>query len=121
MLTAHIELILWITGLATAGAIVFCLAPAAVTELVFGQSPAGALSLFIARHWGLLVFLVGTLLVYAASHPEVRAPVLWVAVAEKLALVLGLLLSPFRGRPAVLTMAVADAAMSVVYLLYLIA
>jgi hypothetical protein len=120
MLAAQIEWILLITGVATAGAIVLALAPAAVMKIVFGQAPADTLSLLITRHWGLLVFLVGALLLYAAYHAEVRVPALSVAVAEKVPLAIGLLISPFRGRPAVLAMALADAGMAAVYLLYLI-
>ena len=119
MLAAHIELILLITGLATAGVLVVSVAPVAVMKMLFGQAPSDALSLFIARHWGLLVCLVGALLMYAAYHAEVRVPTLIVAIAEKAALVLGLLLSPFRRRPTVLAMALADAGMSAVYALYL--
>ena len=119
MLAAHIELILLITGLATAGVLIVSVAPVAVMKMLFGQAPSDALSLFIARHWGLLVCLVGALLMYAAYHAEVRVPTLIVAIAEKAALVLGLLLSPFRRRPTVLAMALADAGMSAVYALYL--
>jgi hypothetical protein len=119
MLAAHIELILLITGLATAGVLVVFLAPVPVIKLLFGQAPSDALGVFIARHWGLLVWLVGALLIYAAYHPEVRAPTLIVAIVEKAALVLGLLISPFRQRPTVLAMALADATMAAVYLVYL--
>jgi hypothetical protein len=119
MLAAHIELILLITGLATAGVLVVFLAPAAVMKVLFGQAPSDALGLFVARHWGLLVCLVGALLIYAAYHAEVRVPTLIVAIVEKVALVLGLLLSPFRRRPMVLAMALADAGMSAVYAMYL--
>jgi hypothetical protein len=120
MLSAQIELILLITGLATAGVIVLFLAPATMMKLLFGQAPSDPLSLLIARHWGILVGLVGALLVYAAYHAEVRVPALVVAIAEKAPFVLALLLSPFRSRPAVLVMALADASMTVVYLIYLI-
>src|SRR5262249_60410328 len=96
MLAAHIELILLITGLATAGVLVVFVAPVPVMKVLFGQAPSDTLSLFIARHWGLLVCLVGALLIYAAYHPEVRVPTLIVAIVEKVALVLGLLISPFR-------------------------
>src|SRR5262245_3707526 len=119
MLAAHIELILLITGLATAGVLVVFVAPVPVLKVLFGQAPSDALSLFIARHWGLLVFLVGALLIYAAFHAEVRVPTLIVAIVEKAALVLGLLLSPFRRRPTVLAVALADAGMSAVYVTYL--
>src|SRR5258708_35088784 len=82
MLAAHIEWILLITGFATAGALVLTLAPVTMLKMLFGQTPSDALSLLIARHWGLLVCLVGALLVYAAFHPEVRVPTLIVAIVE---------------------------------------
>jgi hypothetical protein len=119
MLAAQIELILLITGLATAGALVLFLAPVTMMKMLFGQAPDDALSLLIARHWGLLVCLVGALLIYAAYHAEIRVPTLIVAIVEKAAFALGMFISPFRRRPAVLVMALADAGMAAVYLMYL--
>ena len=120
MLAAQIEWILLITGLATAGALVLFLAPARMMKMLFGQAPADALSLIIARHWGLLVGLVGALLIYAGSHAEIRVPTLIVAIVEKAAFALSMFISPFRRRPAVFVMALADAGMAAVYLIYLI-
>src|SRR5262245_29598785 len=119
MLAAHIQLILLITGLVTAGLLVVFVAPVSALKILFGQAPSDALGLLIARHWGLLVFLVGALIICAAYHPEVRVPTLIVAIVEKVALVLGLLISPFRRRPTVLAVALADASMSAVYIMYL--
>jgi hypothetical protein len=51
MLAAHIEVILLITGLATAGVLVLFLAPVPVTKVLFGQAPSDALGLLITRHW----------------------------------------------------------------------
>jgi|SRR5690348_9443254 hypothetical protein len=119
MLAAQIELILLLTGLATAGALVLFLAPVTMMKLLFGQAPSDALSLLITRHWGLLVCLVGCLLIYAAYHGEIRVPTLIVAIVEKVVIALGLFFSPFRGRPTVLVLALADAGMAAVYLLYL--
>jgi len=119
MLAAQIEWILLITGLATAGALVFFLAPVTMMKMLFGQAPPDALSLLIARHWGLLVGLVGALLVYAAYHAEVRAPTLIAAIVEKAAFALGVSISPFHRRPTVLVLAMADAGMAAVYFLYL--
>src|SRR5437764_9936579 len=119
MLAAHIEVILLITGLATAGALALCLSPVTMMKRLFGQTPSDALSLLIARHWGLLVCLVGALLIYAAYHAEIRVPTLIIASAEKAALALGVLVSPFRQRPTVLVVALADAGMAAVYLMYL--
>jgi hypothetical protein len=120
MLAARIDWILLITGLATAGAVALFLAPVLMTKILFGQSPSDALSLVIVRHWGLLVGLVGALLIYAANHAEVRLPAMLVAIVEKAAIALGLLVSPFRRRPAVLIIAVSDAGMAAVYIMYLI-
>ena len=76
MLAARIELILLLTGVATTGALVLFLAPATILKMLFGQAPTDALSLLIARHWGLLVCLVGGLLIYATYHSEVRVPMM---------------------------------------------
>jgi hypothetical protein len=119
MLTGHIELILLITGLATAGALVVFLAPAPVMKVLFGQGPSDALGLLITRHWGLLVGLVGALLVYAAYHAEVRVPTLIIAIVEKVAIAVGVFISPFRQRPGASVMALADATMAAVYIMYL--
>jgi hypothetical protein len=119
MLAAHIECILFLTGLATAGAFVLCLAPVTMLKMMFGQAPTDPLSLLITRHWGLLVGLVGILLIYAASHADTRVPTLIVAIVEKAAFALGVFLSPFRRRPAVLLMALADVGMAAIYLSYL--
>ncbi|TMQ31674.1 MAG: hypothetical protein E6K70_22335, partial [Planctomycetota bacterium] len=64
--------------------------------------------------------MVGALLVYAAYHAEIRVPTLIVAIVEKAAIALGMFLSPFRQRRAVLVMTLADAGMAAVYLIYLI-
>jgi hypothetical protein len=119
MLAAHIELILVLTGLMTAGALGLFLWPITMMRILFGQAPCDALSVLIARHWGLLVCLVGALLIYAAYHAEVRIPTLLVAVAEKAAFALGVLVSPLRHRPTALVLALADASMTAVYLIYL--
>src|SRR5713226_3791640 len=104
MLAAQIVPILLVTGLATAGALVLFLAPVTMMKMLFGQAPADALSLLIARHWGLLVCLVGALLIYAAYHAESRVPVLIVAIAEKAAFAFGMFISPFHRRRTVLVM-----------------
>jgi hypothetical protein len=120
MLNAHIELILLFTGLLTAGALGLLLAPAPVLRLLFGQDPPNALVLLIARQWGLLVFLIGALLVWAAYHAEVRVPAMILACIEKSVFALSVLLSPFRRRALALQVALADAVMATLYLLILV-
>jgi len=119
MLANQIEWILLLTGLATFGALAVFVAPVPMMKLVFGQAPSDTLSLLIFRHWGLLVCLVGALLVYAAYHPETRGPAMVVAILEKAIGALGFFLSPFRRRPAVVLIGLADAGMAAVYLVYL--
>jgi hypothetical protein len=120
MVAAQIELILLLTGVATAGAVVVSLAPVVMMKIVFGQAPSDLLSLLIVRHWGLLVGLLGALLIYAAYHAEVRIPTLIVAIVEKAAIALGVFISPFRRRPEAFVVALADSGMATVYLMYLI-
>ena|SRR5205823_5512352 len=119
MLTAQIEWILLLTGLATAGALVLCLAPVTMMRILFGEAPSDMLSLLIVRHWGLLVGLVGVLLIYAAYHPDARVPTLTVAITEKVAFALGVFTSPFRCRPVVVGMALTDTSMAAVYVMCL--
>jgi hypothetical protein len=120
MLAAQIELILLLTGLATSGALVMFLAPTMIMRMLFGQVASDRLSILIARHWGLLIFLVGALLVYAAYHAEIRVPVLIVAIVEKLAFALLVFVSPFRLRRIAFAVALADASMAIVYAMYLV-
>src|SRR5262252_10505340 len=89
MIGAHIELILIVTGALTAIALLQFIAPASVLRMIYGEAPTDEVGLAVARHWGLLTFLVGALLVYAAFHPSVRGPAMVVAVIEKAALGLG--------------------------------
>ncbi len=119
MVVAHVEWILIVTGLATAGALALVVAPVAIMRAVFGQSPSDSLSLIIARHWALLIFLVGGLIVYAAYRPDIRVPTLFVAVVEKVVFAAAMLTSPFRRRPAVRVIALADAGMAALYLMFL--
>jgi hypothetical protein len=119
MLDARIELILLLTGLATSGALLMFLAPATTMKILFGKESSDTLSLLIARHWGLLVFLIGILLIYAAYHPEIRVPTLIVAIVEKVAFSLCVLISPLRGYRTTFVVALADAGMAAVYLIYL--
>jgi hypothetical protein len=119
MVAAHIELILLTTGVATACALPLCLAPVTAMQIIFGQAPSDPITLNLARHWGLLIFCFGILLIYAAYHPEVRTIVLTLATLEKAAFATGVFTSPWRRRPLALFMALADAAFAALYLMYL--
>jgi hypothetical protein len=66
MTGANIELILVVTGAITAIALLQFITPAPVLRMIYGKDPADEVGLAVARHWALLVFLVGALLIYAA-------------------------------------------------------
>jgi len=119
MITAHIETILIVTGLATALTIVQCLAPRRMLRFAFGFETPNPIALLIASHWGLLIFLIGALLVYAAFQPSVRVPAMVIAAVEKLFFA-GLVFcgdTPRTGRLKAL--AGTDAGIAVLYVMYL--
>jgi hypothetical protein len=120
MLAGYVEPILLLTGLLTAGALSLLLAPGTLLKSLFGHQPADPLGVLIARQWGLLVFLVGALLVWAAYHSEVRDTALIIAAVEKVFFALSVFLSPFRRHMLAACVAVADTAMATLYILILV-
>jgi hypothetical protein len=83
MLAAHIGAVLAVTGVITALPVVLFAAPAQRVRLLLKLELADRGALLIARQLGLLAFTMGALLVYAAGHPELRAPVVLAALVEK--------------------------------------
>ena len=118
MITTHIHSILLVTGLMTTLVIVMFVAPRRGLRLVFGVERPESGALFVARHWGLLVALVGALLVAAAYEPGVRGPAMAVATIEKLvgSVLVFCALTPCT--TAATMIAVGDSAMALVYILY---
>jgi len=108
-----------VTGALTAAAIVQFIAPVQVLRVIFGKAPVDAPSLALARHWGLLIFLVGALLIYAAFHPAVRGPAVLLAAIEKIALGVGVLSTALRRHPAATAIAAGDSIIALIYLFYL--
>jgi hypothetical protein len=76
-------------------------------------------SLALARHWGLLVFLIGALLVYAAFDPPIREPVILVGAIEKAVLGGGVLGTGLSQHPAVRAAAIGDSLTALIFFLYL--
>src|SRR5499433_3215201 len=114
MIATHIEPILIITGAITAIALVQFLAPSRVLRMIFGETPTDAISLALARHWGLLIFCVGMLLIYAASHPSVRDPAMVFAATEKVALGAGVLGTPLRRHAVAAAIAAGDSIIALI-------
>ncbi len=120
MITNNIPTILLVTGLITMLPLLQFLFPAIFLKLLNKIEISDEAGLFFARHWGMMAFVVGGLLVYAAGHPEARLPIVAAALIEKAAL---LLLIAFNwGKPFGKGFAVTllfDGACCVIYGLYL--
>lgn len=117
----YLSTLLLVVGLYTAGALPQVFAPRWFLQRVtLGVETNDALTLLLARHWAGLATLVGSLLVYAAYHPEVRAPAMFIGCVEKLAFA-GLIFFGSWKRTATATrLALIDAVMGVVLLLGLV-
>jgi hypothetical protein len=119
MIGAHIDVILIVTGALTAVALLQFVAPVPMLHIIYGAAPTDEVSLALARHWGLLIFLIGVLLIYAAFHPAVREPATLLAAVEKIALGVGVLCTPLRRHPVAAAIAAGDSLIALVYVLYL--
>ena len=119
MITSNIGVILIVTGTLTATMLVQFIAPSWVAHRTFGEKPAGAASIVLARHWGLLLFCVGALLVYSAFDPPIRRAAVLLASVEKAGFAACVLGTSLRQRPIASMMAIGDALMVVIYVLYL--
>src|SRR5262244_1646628 len=120
MLAPSIEWVLVVSGVITAGAgLAALLFPHLFLRLGFGvESPISSLVFFV-RHWGVLIFAVGALIVYSAYVPTVRAPVLAAAAVEKFAIGLLTFFGPMKPTSAMTAIAVGDSAFAILYVAYL--
>ncbi|HZV78660.1 MAG TPA: hypothetical protein VFF60_03495 [Candidatus Binatus sp.] len=119
MIATYIVPILVVSGVCTMGIIALTFAPRAVSRAIFGVEATDALTIFLARYTGVLVFLFGGLIVVSAFHPEIRRPVLIAACVEKLTLVFFVLSRRLRPTPLMIAAAAADSLFTVLYLAYL--
>jgi hypothetical protein len=93
--------------------------PRRLLALILGEKTSDATVILMARHWSLLVALVGGLLIYAAYHPEARVPAMIVGAAEKLVFGILVIASPLRKRRLTLAVVSADAIMGLLYIVIL--
>ncbi len=108
-----------ITGALTALAGAGFFAPRPLLRVLFGVTGEDAATLVLARHWSLLVGLVGALLIFAGLHPEMRVPIAIIAAAEKFALAALVFGGPLRRRPALVAVVGADTVMALLYVFFL--
>ena len=76
--------------------------------------------MFFVRHWGVLVFVVGCLIIYSAYAPAIRAPVLIAAAVEKFALGLLVFFGPVKRTSGMTTSAVVDGVFAILYVVILV-
>jgi hypothetical protein len=119
MIGVHIDIILIVTGALTAVALLQFIAPASTLRTIYGDTPKDEVSRILARHWGLLIFLIGVLLIYAAFDPAVRTPAMLLAVIEKIALGVGVFGTSLRKHPMAAAIAAGDSLIALLYVLYL--
>jgi hypothetical protein len=119
MINAHIETILLCTGLATALTIVQCVAPRRTLRFLFGLETPQPVTLLVAGHWGLLLFLMGALLVYAAFQPSVRVPSMVIATVEKVFFAALVFFGDIPRTVRVMALALIDTGIAVLYLMCL--
>src|SRR5262245_31839487 len=119
MLASSIEWILVASGTITAAAgLPALLFPHVFLRLGFGVESPSSLVFFV-RHWGVLIFAIGALIVYSAYAPTVRAPVLAAAALEKFAIGLLTFFGPMKRTTAMTAIAVGDGAFAILYVAYL--
>ncbi len=87
MLASKIAFVLLVTGIVTALPLLQFVAPGPALRLLYKLDLRDEAALLFARHWGLLAATMGGLLIYAAGHPAVRAPIVLAAMLEKAGLV----------------------------------
>ena len=115
MITENIQLILLASGIATMGAFLIFLAPHLALKHAFNSESCDGATVLLARHWGLLIFLVGALLVYSAYNPAVRDPVLVIAGLEKTVFSLLVFFGPATRTPIATALAIGDASFVLLY------
>ena len=85
MIDKHFSKILTVTGIITMMPIVMFFFPWAMLN-IFGLNVGREAGVPFTKHWGLLAFCFGALLVYSAKHVELRRPIVIAAAIEKIGL-----------------------------------
>ena len=87
----YVNIMLYVTGIFTAGVILLFFAPEWAFDKILNITLKDEVSIFIARHWGLLIGIFGLLIICSVHNPAIRSTVLIAAVIEKAVIVLMIL------------------------------
>lgn len=119
-MTSAVFWVLVISGVGTAGAgFVALLVPRELLRLAFGVPDANGSTLFFARHWGVLIFAVGALVLYSAYAPFSRPAILTAAAVEKFAIVALIFFGPLKRTRLMTAIAVIDGTFATLYVIFL--
>lgn len=111
-----IVVLLAASGAATAlvGLIAF-IAPRPFLRLVLKVDAIDGATLFLVRHWGVLLAVIGALIVYAAYAPAARPAILAAAIIEKFVGGLLIFIGPAQRTAPLTAIAVADGLLAACY------
>jgi hypothetical protein len=120
MLTSSIVWILVVSGIiSVGGGVTAFLVPHLFLRLGFGTEINASATAFFVRHWGVLVFVIGALIVHSAFAIPLRSPVLIAAAIEKLAMGVLIFFGPMKRTPGMTAVAIVDGTFAVIYIAYL--
>ncbi len=120
MLTSSFGLIIAASGVITAaGGLAALLAPHLFLRFGLGVESPQSSMVFLARHWGVLIAVVGALIVYCVGAPAIRTPVLVAAAVEKFAVGLLIFLGSVRRTKLITAAVIADGLFAILYVTYL--
>lgn len=118
--TSSIGVILLGSGTATAAAgLAVLLFPSAFLRVAFRVEIADGAIAVVVRHWGVLLFVIGALIVYSAHDPTVRTPVLIAATVEKLAFGVVIVIGHVKRTATITAGAATDGVFAILYVVYL--
>jgi hypothetical protein len=119
MVDSYVNVLLLVSGLATCSAILQFLAPARLTQKLFDVDVTQPAVLMLSRHWSLLAFLIGCLLLSGIVYPMMIPAAMIIAGTEKVVFAALLLFSGAKRTPVRWGFAVSDALFAVLFALYL--
>ena len=120
MLVSSIGWILVASGVITAGGGLAALFfPHLFLRLGFGVENLASSAVFFVRHWGVLIFIIGGLIVYSAYALATRTPVLIAAAIEKFAIGLLVFFGPMKRTNVMTAIAILDGIFAILYVAYL--
>lgn len=119
MLDSYVNILLLVSGIATCTALLQFLAPAKFTQTLFEVDISQPGVLMMSRHWSLLAFLVGCLLLSGIAWPVMIPAAMLVAGIEKTVFASLLLFSGAPRSAARWGFALSDYLFALLFFIYL--